>query len=100
MLAAPLPSRFTRDYPLPPASVGLVSGQYDLAHAASALGLTRARITQIMNLLLLAPEIQEEIFDLPPATNGRDPVSERLLRPIAAEPDWEKQTTMWRKIRE
>ena len=69
----------------------------DLAHAADTLGLTRARITQIMNLLLLAPAIQEAILELPPVTNGRDPVSERQVRPIAAEPDWAVQRSMWEK---
>ena len=70
----------------------------DLADAARQLNLTRARISQIANLLLLAPAIQEEILELPPVTNGRDPITERQLRPITAEPDWEKQTEMWRKI--
>ena len=45
----------------------------DLADAAWASGVTRARVTQIVNLLLLAPAIQEQILDLPPVTNGRDP---------------------------
>ena len=67
----------------------------DLAHAAEVLGLTRARMTQIMNLLLLAPEIQEEILDLPPVLEGRDPVTERQLRLIVAEPDWNHQQAMW-----
>ena len=35
----------------------------DYAAAARALGLTRARITQITGLLLLAPEIQERVLD-------------------------------------
>ncbi len=67
----------------------------DLADAARALGLSRARVTQLSALLLLAPEIQEAILDLPPVTNGRDPVSERALRRIVAEPDWERQMEMW-----
>ena len=70
----------------------------DLAEAARRLNLTRARVTQITNLLLLAPEIQDAILDLPPVTNGRDAVTERQLRPIAAEPDWRKQLELWRKI--
>ena len=69
----------------------------DLAHAAEVLGLTRARVTQITQLLLLAPEIQEAILELPP-TRGRDPVTERQLRQIAAEPDWTTQLAMWRRI--
>ncbi len=70
----------------------------DLADAARAIGVTRARITQITNLLLLAPEIQEAILDLPPVTNGRDPVSERTLRRIVAEPDWNRQLEIWNEV--
>ena len=72
----------------------------DLAHAAEAIGVTRARMTQIMNLLLLAPGIQEEILDLPPVLEGRDPVTERQLRELVAEPDWNRQLAVWRKIHE
>ena len=49
-------------------------------------------------MLLLAPKIQEAILDLPQVTNGRDPITERQLRPIAAEPDWNKQLELWRQI--
>ena len=70
----------------------------DLAHAADTLDLTRARITQIMNLLLLAPEIQEAVLDLTPVTNGRDPISERVLRQIVAEPNWTKQRSLWDEV--
>ena len=70
----------------------------DLADAARAIGVTRARMTQIMNLLLLAPEIQQAILDLPPVTNGRDPVSERALRRVVAEPVWETQVALWRTL--
>ncbi len=71
----------------------------DLADAARTLGLTRARVTQIANLLLLAPAIQEAILDLPLVTNGRDPVSERALRRIVAELDWNKQRALWSGVR-
>ena len=70
----------------------------DYADAARRLGLTRARVTQLMNLLLLAPAIQEEILDLPLVTEGRDPISERQLRPITAEPMWQRQLEMWRAL--
>ncbi len=70
-----------------------------LADAARAIGVTRARMTQIMNLLLLAPEIQEVILDLPPVTNGRDPVSERQLRRIVVEPEWNRQLALWNEVR-
>ena len=60
--------------------------------------LTRARVTQIMNLLSLAPDIQEAILFLPPVEKGRDPVTERDLRPIAAKPNWRIQRERWRDL--
>ena len=70
----------------------------DLADAARAVDVTRARMTQIMNLLLLAPEIQEAILDLPLVTNERDSVSERAMREIVAEPDWNRQLELWNEV--
>ena len=70
----------------------------DLVHAAKVCGVTRPRMTQIMNLLLLAPAIQEAILDLPPVRRGRDRVTERQLRPVSGEPDWTNQTAMWRRL--
>ncbi|MFO0863678.1 MAG: hypothetical protein U0744_03290 [Gemmataceae bacterium] len=66
----------------------------DLGH------VTRARISQIMNLLNLAPDIQEAILFLPPVERGRDPGILAELQPIAGEVDWEKQRKMWRRWRE
>ncbi len=74
------------------------AGEYDdLADAARKLGLTRARVTQIANLTLLAPEIQEAILNWPPIAVGRDPVTERTLRQVVAEPSWETQGKVWRR---
>ena len=70
----------------------------DLADAARAIGVTRSRVTQITNLLLLAPVIQEAILDLPKVTNGRDPISERALRSIVVEPDWNRQIEFWNEV--
>ena len=67
----------------------------DLADAARTLGLTRARVTQVMNLLLLAPEIQEAILDLPAVISGRDPVTERQLRVVVTETEWSRQVVTW-----
>ena len=61
--------------------------------------MTRARITQIMNLLHLAPDIQEKILFLPRTLKGRDPIRERMIRPIAAVPDWRKQRWMWKELK-
>jgi hypothetical protein len=63
----------------------------DYADLARLGHVTRARMTQIMSLLNLAPDIQEELLFLPPTTEGREPIGERDLRPIAAEADWQEQ---------
>ncbi len=60
--------------------------------------VTRARITQIMNLLNLAPDIQEEILFLPRTVKGRDRLREKEVRPIAAVPHWSRQRKMWAKL--
>ena len=67
----------------------------DYADIARLGQVSRTRITQIMNLLYLAPDIQEEILFLPRTMKGRDPISERDLRPIAAIPHWNRQRKMW-----
>ncbi len=72
----------------------------DLAHAAKLTGLTRARVTQVCNLLLLAPEIQEAILDLPPVVKGRDPITEREMRAIVAEVEWNRQSQLWDALRQ
>jgi len=51
----------------------------------------------VARLTLLAPSIQAAILALPPGT-GRDPITERQLRPIAAEPDWTTQIKMWGRL--
>ena len=53
--------------------------------------VSRARITQIMNLLNLAPDIQERLLFLEPVTAWRDPINERAFRAVSDEPCWEKQ---------
>lgn len=70
----------------------------DLADIARLGHVTRARVTQVMNLLHLAPDIQEAILFLPRVESGRNPITERDLRPVAAVPDWRKQRAMWRAI--
>jgi hypothetical protein len=67
----------------------------DYAELARLGHVTRARITQIMNLLMLAPDIQEAILFLPRVERGRDPILLRQLQPIALVPDWRKQRRLW-----
>jgi len=61
--------------------------------------LTRARVTQIMNLLHLTPDIQEELIFLLLIERGRDTLLERHLRPIMAESDWREQRRLWKSNR-
>jgi hypothetical protein len=74
---------------------GAVADQAELARLGH---VTRARLTQIMNLLSLSPEIQEAILLLPPTERGCDAVAERDLRPIAAIPSWKRQRQMWKRL--
>jgi hypothetical protein len=53
--------------------------------------VSRVRITQIINLLLLAPDIQEEILFLPKTTKGHGPIKLRHLQAIVLEKDWGQQ---------
>jgi hypothetical protein len=74
---------------------GVVVSYTELA----ALGhVTRPRISQIMNLLQLAPDIQEQILFLPRTIRGRDRLQLRQLQPIAAVLDWRKQRQLWREL--
>jgi len=75
---------------------GEILDQADLARLGQ---VSRARVTQIMNLLQLAPAIQEDILFLPRTLKGRDPIRERMVRPIAAVLDWNKQKKMWDQLK-
>jgi hypothetical protein len=66
----------------------------DYASLAELGHVSRARVTQIMNLLCLAPDIQEAILFLPRTVRGRDPIILAQLQPIAGQLDWWKQRAM------
>ena len=75
---------------------GLVKDQAELARVGH---VTRVRLTLIMNLNQLAPDIQEEILHLPLHCRGREKLMERDLRRIAAVVDWGRQREMWLDLR-
>ena len=79
---------------------GLVRGGEvaDYADLARLGHVTRTRVTQIMNLLQLAPDIQEALLFLPRTVKGRDPIRERHIRPIATELDWRRQRECWGRL--
>ena len=70
----------------------------DYAELARLAHVSRARITQIMNLLLLAPDIQETILFLPPVEKGRDAVQMSELQKVSLEADWGRQREKWKLL--
>ena len=73
---------------------GQVANQSELARLAH---VTQPRMTQIMNLLHLAPDIQEALLHLPRVMEGRDPITERDVRPITQIRGWLKQRRLWKQ---
>lgn len=70
----------------------------DHAELARVGRVSRARLSQIMNLLNLASDIQEEILFLPLIERGKDAVTERALRVISKELDWRRQRELWEEV--
>jgi hypothetical protein len=66
----------------------------DYAELARRGRVTRARMTQIMKLLDLAPDIQEQILFLPPIKR----LNERNLRRIISLVDWNEQRRMFQEF--
>jgi hypothetical protein len=66
----------------------------DYAELARLGRVTRARMTQIMKLLHLAPDIQEQILFLPPIPG----LNERNLRPITNRIDWDEQRRLFQEL--
>ena len=64
----------------------------DYADIARLSGITRARVSQIMNLTLLAPQIQEELLFI---ENSK--VSKRIIKKVLKEVNWKEQFKIWRK---
>ena len=66
----------------------------DRTVVAARLGVTKARITQLMDLTLLAPDLQDLVLAME-AVDGVEPMSERALRKIAQVRDWGEQRRRW-----
>src|SRR4051794_12575664 len=60
----------------------------DYAQLAELGHVTRARMSQIMNLLNLPPELQEALLFLPRTLRGRDPIILHVLQSIGSTMDW------------
>ena len=74
------------------------SGTVGSYAAAARLGrVSRARMSQIVGLLNLAPDIQEQLLFLVHPARGRPaPVLRRVLS-VAAALDWDEQRRCWRR---
>jgi hypothetical protein len=72
---------------------GAIADYATLAHLGH---VSRARVSQILGLLLLAPDIQETLLFLPPTERGRDAIR---LRQLPALPDWRHQRRLWQELR-
>jgi hypothetical protein len=71
----------------------------DYADLARLGGLCRERVSQIMRLNYLAPDIQVELLYLPPSATGRYPISETAVRRIANLLSRPQQRERWLHLR-
>ena len=71
---------------------GVVTDYADLARLGH---VTRARVTQIMNLRLLAPEIQEELLFLQRKSKGEELIPFKWLQSLAGNSNWQEQRRQW-----
>jgi len=70
----------------------------DYADIARLGYVTRARVTQIMNLLLLAPDIQETILFFSDGCGTPNHLTEPAVRTILAIPAWSEQRTAFHNL--
>jgi hypothetical protein len=71
----------------------------DFADIGRLSCLCRERVSQIMRLTSLAPDIQVELLYLPPTPTGRFPISETAVRKIANLLSWHDQREQWRQLK-
>ena len=76
---------------------GLAKDYSDLARLGC---ISKERISQIMRLLWLAPDIQQEILTLPRSPRGRFPVDEVVLRQVASTMLWAEQREAWARVKD
>ncbi|MCZ2154744.1 MAG: hypothetical protein LC114_12725 [Bryobacterales bacterium] len=72
----------------------------DCADLARLAGLSRERISQIMKLVWLAPDIQIEVLYFPPVSGVHFPIRERALRNISNRICWNEQRELWAKLKQ
>ena len=70
----------------------------DMIELSRRAKVSQPRMSQIMALNLLAPDIQTALLDLPPQSKGKPFLHEKRIRPITAMLDWTKQRVAWQQI--
>ena len=70
----------------------------DLSELARLCQVTQPRMTQIMNLLHLAPDIQEQILCIDASLAEQHRICERAVRPMCLRGDWESQRRGWKAL--
>jgi DNA invertase Pin-like site-specific DNA recombinase len=68
----------------------------DYAELARLGQISRARVTQIMNLLNLAPDIQEEILSWADVRSSKQHIREASVRKMSSEVLWTRQREQWK----
>jgi hypothetical protein len=72
----------------------------DYADLARLSCLCRERISQIVRVNYLSPDIQVEVLYLTPTASGRFPISETALRKIANLLSWADQRRKWKTLKQ
>ena len=70
----------------------------DLNHLAMIGNVSQPRISQILSLVLLAPDLQEKLLFLPRLTEGKPEITEKQLRPVVQLEDWQEQRKLWQAL--
>jgi DNA invertase Pin-like site-specific DNA recombinase len=71
----------------------------DYAELARLGQISRARVTQIMNLVNLAPDIQEEILSWAGGRPSKQHIRETSVRKMSSEVLWTRQREQWKNCR-
>ena len=70
----------------------------DMIELSRRAKVSQPRMSQIMALNLLAPDIQTALLDLPPQSKGKPFLHEKRIRPITAMLEWTEQRVAWQQI--
>lgn len=71
----------------------------DMTHLAQICKVTQARISQILSLKMLAPDIQEQLLSLPRLAEGKPEITEKSVRQITMLDDWDETRRAWEIMR-